>query len=472
MSSPTIDLTGSDDEVSFSRPRFKGKRRVEEHEAMMPSKRTQRSLGGYMPSSTPASANRRPMSFTSPHRTPTGHETSGHETRGQPSASYTSASSDRWSLQTAPASSSPSTCDSDDEIDQEFELEEITQLKWEQASHRRSAKKAPVGYQLVDSARKNGCLLEPGTNIELQCGDFLRISFIFKNSDFDQADEDAYILRGLLLRRNMSMGDQFPKRLNEVVAIISMPTDDLRPHFTAGLQDKSIFEFSCVRDIRFTNAPFDEVSFRHDPVQQAKWVKSTTSGRGRWDKLAVFKQGSLVCRYKSVDRWIQVGGKLKAYSRAYLTLDPQEADCRYRLANAELIRRHFFKYRGRGDGAPTNETAICGDLMDICCGSGGASEGARLSGLNAAVAVDIKECAVRSYSRNHPECAMHLGDMSDFITTPTLPGHIICDICHASCPCQFWSFAHTVAGKNDEANEAAAFMVPYIRPHDLIEVFC
>lgn len=53
-------------------------------------------------------------------------------------------------------------------------------------------------------------------------------------------------------------------------------------------------------------------------------------------------------------------------------------------------------------GAAADNTAIKGDMMDLFCGSGGASEATQIGGLSVAVAVDNKECAVRSHQHNHP----------------------------------------------------------------------
>lgn len=49
-------------------------------------------------------------------------------------------------------------------------------------------------------------------------------------------------------------------------------------------------------------------------------------------------------------------------------------------------------------------------------------------------------------------------DVSKFITD-SLVRQIICNILHSSNPCRYLLPAHTVPGKDDDANYAAAFMV-------------
>lgn len=512
MSSP-IDLTASDDDIVSSRPRSKGKRKVTidlDGVDGTPTKRSHHTPGSSsLPSSsrggrrhlsrfsddhTPTksaqhSAIRRdsgvslsPLGFNGVEHTPTksakhlnnqrdSHSISEHT----PQIDESGRKNSQRNRQSESRSSTLAADDSEDEVDEAFEFEETTRIEFERATHHREAKEVPEGHKIVSSAQINECLLEPGMSVELQDHAFLRIAYIFRNKSKNQSDSGAYLLRGILLRRNKNMDDTFPRIVNELVAMISIPMDDKRPHFVAGLLDRPLDEVVCIRKIRFSNARFPEFSFREDEdttrwyhydVEQNKWMTNNE---------LVAEEAHLVCRFKSVERWRP---NLKPYSDACLRLQPDEADQAYRRTNVYLIHQYLREIRGRADGGPSENTAIQGGMADLYCGSGGASEGARLAGLSIAVAVDNKACAVcgflsrfsgqlliivsfqvRSHQHNHPHCLTIHDDVSNFITAHGEKGHFICDLCHSSCPCRFWSPLHTVAGKNDEANEAASFMV-------------
>ncbi|KAM7221028.1 S-adenosyl-L-methionine-dependent methyltransferase, partial [Rhypophila decipiens] len=70
-------------------------------------------------------------------------------------------------------------------------------------------------------------------------------------------------------------------------------------------------------------------------------------------------------------------------------------------------------------------------------------------------AVDNWDRAVQSLETNFaPVTKVYHSDVTDMISNPGV-GHV--DILHLSPPCQVWSPAHTVPGKNDAMNEAILF---------------
>lgn len=62
-----------------------------------------------------------------------------------------------------------------------------------------------------------------------------------------------------------------------------------------------------------------------------------------------------------------------------------------------------------------------------------------------------------SYRRNYPDTICETSEIADFLTNP--PEDIIVDIIHCSPPCQTFSPAKTIAGPDDDANEACIFSV-------------
>lgn len=70
-------------------------------------------------------------------------------------------------------------------------------------------------------------------------------------------------------------------------------------------------------------------------------------------------------------------------------------------------------------------------FVDLFCGAGGASCGARMAGMRVALAVDACPTALRAHARNHPTCAHVCAELPCEIALPPGPLHI-----HASPPCQ------------------------------------
>ncbi|KAL8967044.1 MAG: hypothetical protein Q9183_003094, partial [Haloplaca sp. 2 TL-2023] len=93
---------------------------------------------------------------------------------------------------------------------------------------------------------------------------------------------------------------------------------------------------------------------------------------------------------------------------------------------------------------------------DSFCGAGGMSRAAFSTGLHIAYAFDCNKHACTSYSMNFPGARIHCLWAHDFVS---LPEDYKVDIAHLSPPCQFFSDAHTIAGKDDEMNTASLFAV-------------
>lgn len=91
---------------------------------------------------------------------------------------------------------------------------------------------------------------------------------------------------------------------------------------------------------------------------------------------------------------------------------------------------------------------------DSFCGAGGMSRAAHQTGLHIKYAFDCNKHACSSYAMNFPRASLHCLWANDFIA---LNGDRKVDIAHLSPPCQFFSDAHTIAGKDDEMNTASLF---------------
>lgn len=95
-------------------------------------------------------------------------------------------------------------------------------------------------------------------------------------------------------------------------------------------------------------------------------------------------------------------------------------------------------------------------FFDAFCGAGGASAGARDAGLKVIGAFDRNPDAVATYRANFRRTRIFCQDATAFITSAA--GRLV-DVLHISPPCQPWSPAHTIDGKDDAANIASLFTV-------------
>ncbi|KAI4179344.1 MAG: hypothetical protein LQ346_007216, partial [Caloplaca aetnensis] len=93
---------------------------------------------------------------------------------------------------------------------------------------------------------------------------------------------------------------------------------------------------------------------------------------------------------------------------------------------------------------------------DSFCGAGGMSRAAHQAGLHIKYAFDCNKHACTTYALNFPQADLHCLWAHDFVQQNN---DCKVDIAHLSPPCQFFSDAHTVAGKDDEMNTASLFAV-------------
>jgi len=93
---------------------------------------------------------------------------------------------------------------------------------------------------------------------------------------------------------------------------------------------------------------------------------------------------------------------------------------------------------------------------DCFCGGGGMSRGAVMAGLDVQWGFDFNQHACDTYSMNFPKANIHNQWAHEF---SALKDDHKCDICHLSPPCQFFSDAHTVMGKDDDMNTASLFAI-------------
>lgn len=95
-------------------------------------------------------------------------------------------------------------------------------------------------------------------------------------------------------------------------------------------------------------------------------------------------------------------------------------------------------------------------LGDCFCGAGGMSRGAVSAGLRINWGFDFNLAACQTYAMNFFRTPIYNVWANQFSESK---GDHKVDICHLSPPCQFFSDAHTVQGKDDDMNTASLFAI-------------
>ncbi|KAL4945122.1 hypothetical protein BDV06DRAFT_209741 [Aspergillus oleicola] len=274
----------------------------------------------------------------------------------------------------------------------------------------------------------DGIVYMPGQSVEIHDDTYLRICFIWQDSDGEIFLQGRRLRR---LRRRISdfdnaNGAYLPQWKNELVWKV---------------HEADVVPLGFVRrfvSIRFTN----HCHIKNDPQRATH-------------------PNDLFCRLKENIQDSSV-------SVQYLTHDEADADFR---TKPDALRRCW-----RGEtvrfGSEENDQAVIvldgtrqsqqTDLKlqrgytfgDGFCGVGGVSCGAELAGLHIKWAIDKCPKAAATYRMNFPTADCQESDIFSFLTNGQ---ELKTDITHGSPPCQTFSSAKTKASINDDANSACIF---------------
>ncbi|KAI0904311.1 S-adenosyl-L-methionine-dependent methyltransferase [Ustulina deusta] len=285
---------------------------------------------------------------------------------------------------------------------------------------------------------------------------FLHVSDIYTDT------WSRVILRGIRLTRNRNLRGMLPRMKNEVCALYDINKEDNRPEHIQAAVEILVTEVVRTRALSKTNAAFP--THRFDPRQ--------------WNSMEeIENKGVLVQRWKYSRYWPTPGAMAtkRPLSGALVRLRSVDIEDEYFRVADDKLRNEFRGGIIRGGSSKGARVSIpCIDLDmakddrdailtlghnqkytadDMFCGAGGASCGIRRAGLQLRVACDFDEAACRTYQENFPEVSLNQMSIFNFIELETSTPYA--DLLHISPPCQPFSPAHTIPGKNDEANAAA-----------------
>ncbi|KAK3057086.1 hypothetical protein LTR09_002124 [Extremus antarcticus] len=359
--------------------------------------------------------------------------------------------------------------------------------------------RASVAPTYVASVMTQAGSVKVNMSVQLSDGDFLIIKHLSNKN-----------VRGILLCRTRWMKGTLPKKSNELCAILKTRVDAQDPAVDGCWVVRPLSDIVAIRHIILTNQPFPNLRLNLDQ-QNELYLGS------------FFEQGPLVCRWKSVEFCdagnkvvVQSITKLNQEESTDGTGIPQSVlrnEWRGLAVKAEEPQDEYSFRRSSGTGRDNKRAKVDVDLTDeytsddtiyeeiivaqqirrvhgnsvytsktittktehvrprfsasshmnftygdICTGAGGTARGAHQAGLTLKFFLDHWDDACKTLDENWPDVDILHMDIFTFLTT-TKHFDLRVDILHISFPCQPHSPAHTVDGKNDDANIAAAYSV-------------
>ncbi|KAL2198715.1 S-adenosyl-L-methionine-dependent methyltransferase, partial [Corynascus similis CBS 632.67] len=372
-------------------------------------------------------------------------------------------------------------------LDHKFQLEaaleegasEIIDLTGEDGSQEVSSRQATV---LGDEAQEyssyelpNGILLEPGKTIQLKqpVGAF-QIEFVRIKAIWRPAWELDVRIRGLGFSRNENLNGMLPCWLNEVTMVAEFHNPNAIQWEQHSLLDIKVCDILCVRELRITNAPFPEHSSR----------ASCQTSLGR--RLLQETQGPLVCRFRFQIQYLSDHNTVP-FERALIKINEEEADTDYRILDSVNLNRWRGGKVPGGSYRPGGPSDPIFDLEqsepepphlmprqrytagDVFSGAGGAARGMERAGVKLEFVVDNWSHAIESLRSNFPKTRVHGMSVADYCASEETKCKV--DLMHLSPPCQYFSPAHTIRGKDDETNIKAFLTCPRIVERNKPRIF-
>jgi DNA (cytosine-5)-methyltransferase 1 len=262
-------------------------------------------------------------------------------------------------------------------------------------------------------------------------------------------------------------------KLNELFMLIEASEDDRRPTMTQGLQSVPITEVLKKRNCVFTEKDYDAYDVRMANGWGPAGLKTSMEIKD-W----IFQKGTLVCRYVHT---VVFDHNSVSYSGEVRKMYRRETDQASQTPSSPASTSSQASSSASGHGPkrrrPSIEEidaaqskrrsppvqALRYTFGDAFCGIGGASEGASQADLFVKWGLEKDELAIYGYAANFPASEHLHMDAHDFPAIARRCEHGV-DILHLSCPCCYWSEAHTNEGKNDQANlETLLTVGPFLR---------
>ncbi|KAL5381699.1 hypothetical protein PMIN03_007517 [Paraphaeosphaeria minitans] len=342
----------------------------------------------------------------------------------------------------------------------------------------------PETVELPSCGLDNGSVIRAGDTVELidrterkvdhlLSGDFLKITAISEDLRTNKVK-----LQGYRLRRCSYLRPLFDGKLNELFMLIEASEDDRRPTMIQGLQSISLTEVLRKRNCEFTDKDYEAYDMRMANRWPPAGLNTLTEIKD-W----IFRQGTLICRFVHTvvfdHNSVSYSGEVRKLYRhetdqASLTPSPTAStSLRSSLTSSQSSSASSHSRKRcpsieQIDGAPSKRRsppakAARYTFADAYCGVGGASEGASQADLFIKWGLEKNTLAMCGYAANFPSAEPLCMDAHDFPAIAKRCEHGV-DILHLSCPCCFWSEAHTIDGTKDQENMETLLTVgPFLK---------
>ncbi|KAI9838902.1 MAG: hypothetical protein M1819_004110 [Sarea resinae] len=395
-------------------------------------------------------------------------------------------------------------------------------------------------FRTLEKFNSNGSRFQKGKTVELDDGDFLRITKVIQ----DRSTTEVF-LRGHRFRGEISSDpakDFLDLKENELVKIVELDLDDNRPEEEQSVEELPLSRVRRIRLLFLTNRPYPSCSSEENGEAYSpgsppprlfcrwKYVRAFKTAKDReknrpYDRSIRFLTSPEADKNFDVDdetlqeawRGATVkGGECKGMTTEESSFNRREKNdvrnlCQVTPSSTPKKRR-YAKIPGESRGSPIvvdltgnasrkgkevirnlqtdtpipcllptskeiAETLLSSEASgsdisfeetsrlafsrytfgDSFCGAGGMSRGAKQAGYKIKWGFDHDQAAIHSYSLNFFGTECNSVDAHHFVA---LDDDIKVDVLHLSPPCQIFSPAHTVDGKDDERNGASFFAVP------------
>nr|POE59246.1 modification methylase ngomiv [Quercus suber] len=359
-------------------------------------------------------------------------------------------------------------------------------------------------YEIKTARTERGVLLQPGSNVELKDGGFLRIKRLYKNMRTGET-----IIRGILLfryrdHRIKHLNDMFPKIKNELCIMqFGAHPRCKETKLEDYMVDRPINEVRRLREIIFTNrlfggtlsmSRFQDLSFRDAKDLRSKgYINQHDALNAKY----VDDHAVLVARYISV----QFSGRQgeKGWTGALLRLRERHSDPGKGIPDAALVywwrelamygkapsafppgymhdltkdeepvgQRNTEAQKSGREHSTDRSNMSCSKApqprlhFDVCAGAGGAATGVQMAKskthvFKIAFLLDEWSAACSTLRRAFPEATILLEDIHKFCTKNDGIDYRVATA-HISFPCQPYSCAHTRLGVNDDRNRDTGY---------------
>lgn len=314
----------------------------------------------------------------------------------------------------------------------------------------------------------SGILIKTGDTFELDDGTFVRVEKVVHNEFYNR-----YCIFGWKFVRNIETFG-LPHHPNEVYWVVHLAKTIPQPA-EAAQQVLIVVDDSQIlrkRKLTMTNKEFHhqngtgaDLGVPGDAELFCRWKQVIITKIGKCDRpLDAFHIPAAEIAEASLQR-------LRA-EECDLGHNNRTADEKLRRSWWSLTKRQDASIESREDASlPLAIEALslddgsssrkeCGPpaytYADVCCGAGGASQGAQLAGLQLRWALDDNASACETFRLNFPKMRLYLKPIKDIIHLG--PRVLIVDMLHLSPPCQAFSAANTTPNLAKNAVNIAANM--------------